>query len=81
MTMTKTMTNQACLQCKSESMLFTWNIIAPDNRGIQINSSLISPQKHMLVLLMSTHNMFLWRNNSNFQLKKTTKNLIWNYDV
>ena len=72
MTMTKTLTNQACLQCKSESMLFTWNIIAPDNRGIQINSSLISPQKHMLgeALLTSTHNMFLWRNNSTFQLKK-----------
>ena len=44
--------------------------IGLDKSGYQVNSFLISPRKHMLwvlgeALLVSTHNMFMWRNKKN----------------
>ena len=65
----------------------SWQNIAPDMRGYQVIIFLISQWKHMLwiliwgdlgqLLLMSSHNMFLWRNkkkrNTFFFLEKKKK--------
>ena len=70
-----------------------WDPIASDRSGYQINSYLISPQKHVLwifikcfrkTLLKSTQNMFSWiskKNINTYFFKKKKKLCIWSYGM